>query len=255
MGDDVKDLLDLSGHTVLVTGASGGIGAAIAQKLAQAGARLVLHYQTQAAPVQALVAALGGSVVQADLGSETQVERMMAELAGRGDVPDLLVNNAGIFQFGPIRDAGETVWKDTNAVNLNGVYALTKHFSNGVIMQRKGGAIVNIASISALDPAYGLSHYAASKAALLSYTCASATELGEHNIRVNAVSPGLIDRDGLADEWPEGVENWQNNAPLTRLGQGEDVANAVLFLLSHAASWISGSNLVVDGGMSTQNRW
>lgn len=186
---------------------------------------------------------------------------MFAALAQNKVRPDLLVNNAGIYEFGPITEADAHLWKDTNAVNLEGVYALTKHFANGVIaqekegLQEKGGAIVNIASISALDPAHGLSHYAASKAAILSYTRASAMELGEHNIRVNAVSPGLIDRDGLADEWPEGVESWQNNAPLTRLGQGEDVANAVLFLLSHAANWISGSNLVVDGGMSTQNRW
>lgn len=251
----MSDLLDLSGRTVFISGASGGIGGAIARKLAAAGASLVLHCQNNMEAVQALADEVGGTCVQADLSQEPEVERMFAELSGCNVYPDLLVNNAGIFPMGAIVEAPDTLWKHMNAVNLEGVYALTKHFAKTVLSQNNAGAIVNIASIAGLDPAHGHSHYAASKAALLSYTRASAAELGPHNIRVNAVSPGLIHRDSLETNWPEGVKSWRERAPLTRVGQGEDVANAVLFLLSPAASWISGTNIVVDGGMSTQNRW
>lgn len=251
----MSDLLNLSGRTVFISGASGGIGGAIARTLVQAGAKCVLHYQNNKQAAQNLADVLGGECVQADLSREAEVERMFETLTEREIYPDLLVNNAGIFPMGTIVDAPDTLWKQMNAVNLEGVYALTKHFAKSVISQGAEGAIVNIGSIAGLDPAQGHSHYAASKAALLSYTRASAAELGAHNIRVNAVSPGLIYREGLDTDWPEGVEAWHKHAPLTRVGQGEDVANAVLFLLSSSASWISGSNLVVDGGMSAHNRW
>ena len=101
----------------------------------------------------------------------------------------------------------------------------------------------------------GHSHYATSKAGLLMFTRACALEYGKDGIRFNAVSPGLIDRDGLAENWPEGVERWLNQVPLECLGNVADVANAVLFLLSSASRWVSGANLVVDGGMSSVSRW
>jgi 3-oxoacyl-[acyl-carrier protein] reductase len=167
----------------------------------------------------------------------------------------LLVNNAGVQTLGSVVDAGEDVWTDINNVNLGGPYALTKFISTAWIAKNIGGAIVNITSIEGLDPAAGHAHYAASKAALIMYTRACALELGAYNIRVNAVAPGLIERGGIENDWPEGVARWQDRAPLTRLGTGDDVANAVLFLLSPAAVWISGNTLTVDGGMSAQNRW
>ena len=121
--------------------------------------------------------------------------------------------------------------------------------------RRAAGAIVNIASIEGMDPAKGHAHYATSKAGMLMMTRAAALEYGEANVRVNAVSPGLIDRQGLVEDWPDGVERWMRRAPLQRLGLPNDVADAVLFLLSPAARWISGANLVVDGGMSAVSRW
>ena len=117
------------------------------------------------------------------------------------------------------------------------------------------GAIVNIASIEGLQPADGHSHYAASKAAVLMHTRAAALELGRHGIRVNAVAPGLIERVDLAADWPDGVRRWQSACPLGRLGQPDDVADAVLFLASDAARWITGATLVVDGGMLTRSTW
>jgi len=139
------------------------------------------------------------------------------------------------------------------STNLDGPFLVVQRaaraWGNG------GGAIVNIASIEGSDPVTGHAHYATSKAGLLMFTRAAALEYGAHGIRVNCVSPGLIDHEALADDWPDGVERLRQRAPLGRLGTAKDVADAVLFLLSPAARWISGTNLVVDGGMSAQSRW
>jgi NAD(P)-dependent dehydrogenase (short-subunit alcohol dehydrogenase family) len=117
--------------------------------------------------------------------------------------------------------------------------------------QETGGAIVNITSIEAENPAPGHSHYNAAKAGVLMHTRAAAGELARHGIRVNAVAPGLLWRDGIEQAWPEGVARWQAAAPLRRLGTAEDVADACLFLASPAARWITGASLTVDGGVMT----
>jgi 3-oxoacyl-[acyl-carrier protein] reductase len=144
-------------------------------------------------------------------------------------------------------------WRGVLDTNLDGPFLVTQRAARG--WGDRGGAIVNVASIEGSDPAVGHAHYATSKAGLIMFTRAAAIEFGPRNIRVNCVSPGLVERDGLAVEWPEGVARWRERAPLGRLGTPKDVADAVLFLLSPAARWISGTNLVVDGGMSAQNRW
>ena len=245
----VHELLDLAGETVLVTGASGNIGQGIAARLADAGANIVVHYHRNEAAAAALARRLGGAtVVQADLASEAGVDAMYAVAK-----PTMVVNNSAAQPVRGLAEMGYDEWRAMLAANLDGAFLVTQRAARA--WAGAGGVIVNIASIEALDPAVGHGHYATSKAGLLMLSRAAALELGAAGIRVNCVSPGLIDKDGLADEWPDGVARWQDRVPLGRLGTPQDVADAVLFLLSPAARWISGANLVVDGGMSAQSKW
>jgi len=167
---------------------------------------------------------------------------------------DIVVNNAGIQPITPLAAIGPEDAAEMLRVNVGGVIAMTQGAA-AVMAEHGGGAIVNVSSIEGLQPAFDHSHYAASKAAVIMHTRAAALELGPHGVRVNCVSPGLIHVDGLAEAWPEGVARWHAAAPLGRLGQPADVADAVLFLASDAARWITGANLVVDGGVLTHNTW
>jgi NAD(P)-dependent dehydrogenase (short-subunit alcohol dehydrogenase family) len=245
----VQELLDLAGETVLVTGASGNIGQGIAERLAEAGATIIVHFHRNESVAKQLASRLGGAtVVQADLADESAVDAMYAQAS-----PTMVVNNAAAQPVNGLGDMSYDEWRAMLAANLDGAFLVTQR----AVRAWKGtsGAIVNIASIEALDPAVGHGHYATSKAGLLMLSRAAALEFGAAGIRVNCVSPGLIDREGLAEDWPDGVTRWHDRAPLGRLGTPNDVADAVLFLLSPAARWISGTNLVVDGGMSAQSKW
>ena len=167
--------------------------------------------------------------------------------------PSMVVNNAAAQPVQSLADMSDESWRSVLNTNLDGPFLVTQRAARA--WGERGGAIVNIASIEGSDPAAGHAHYATSKAGLILFTRAAALEFGPRNIRVNCVSPGLIQSDGLDEAWPDGVERWRARAPLGRLGTAKDVADAVLFLLSPAARWISGTNLVVDGGMSAQSRW
>lgn len=247
----VNELLGLGGKTVLVTGASGTIGQGIARRLAEAGAHIIAHYHQDEAAARQLVDRLGGGdIVGADLSQEIDVDEVFAHWR-----PDCVVNNAGTQPVSDLADISIDDWREIYRSNLDSAFLVTQRAAARWRGASSGGAIVNIASIEASDPALGHAHYASSKAALLMFTRASALEYAAHGIRINAVSPGLIDNGSLAEDWPEGVSRWMSKAPLGRLGTPNDVADAVLFLLSPAAGWITGINLVVDGGVSSQNKW
>ena len=250
----VGELLDLSGRVVLVTGAGRGIGAAIARRFAEAGAAIVVHYRTSDAGAKDVAASIeerDGKVMVAgaDLTNTADVERMFAEIdEGLGRL-DVLVNNAGIYPLSPLIEMSESEWDAVIDANLKSVFLCTQGAGRMMIEQGDGGAIVNIASVEGETPAQMHSHYTSAKAATLMHTRSAALELGPHGIRVNAVSPGLIWRQGIEEGWPEGVERWNATAPLGRLGRPEDVADACLFLASSASRWITGAALAVDGGV------
>ncbi|MDJ0908952.1 MAG: SDR family NAD(P)-dependent oxidoreductase [Woeseiaceae bacterium] len=247
----VPSLLDLSGRNVLVTGASGNLGQGIALRLKEAGASVVVHYHSDVASARWLAHQLGDApIAGADLSDESAV----AGLFDKHRIDDV-VNNAATQPVAALDDMTLEDWRAIHASNLDSVFLVTRNAATRWKTTGHAGAIVNIASIEAMDPAVGHAHYATTKAGLVMFTRAAALEFGGDGIRINAVSPGLIDRDGLEDDWPDGVERWRDRAPLGRLGTPNDVADAVLFLLSPAARWISGVNLVVDGGMSSQNKY
>lgn len=252
----INELLDLSARRVLVTGASGAIGCVIARRLATAGADVALQYRHNGSAVEHLLGEIGklgvkAIVVQADLAEASGVAELFDQLDAQGFSPNAIVNNAADQSVANLQDMSAEQWRHMMASNLDSVFQICKQAAPDMA----GGSIVNISSIESLDPAPGHGHYATSKAGLNMLSRAQALEFGNQGIRVNTVSPGLIRRDGIEQAWPEGVARWQERAPLTRLGEPEDVADAVLFLLSDAARWISGANLVVDGGMTAQSKW
>lgn len=251
-------LLDFSGKVVLVTGGGGGIGRGIALRFAQAGADVAINYrrsETGAAQAAAEIVQLGRQAFtfQADVTDPGEVERLVDAVAERFGRLDVLVNNAGTFPLHALEEMSPGDWAQVVEANLTSTFLCTQAAARQMKAQGKGGAVVNIASIEGIQPAPHHSHYIAAKGGVLAFTKAAAYELGPAGIRVNAVSPGLIERDGLEADWPDGVARYTAAAPLARLGQPEDVADACLFLASEGARWITGVSLVVDGGVMTNN--
>jgi NAD(P)-dependent dehydrogenase (short-subunit alcohol dehydrogenase family) len=251
---EVGRLLDFSGRVVAVTGAGSGLGQGVARRFAAAGARVVVHYRRAAAGATALVDAIGRDravAVEADLSRPDEAAALVAAAVRDFGRLDALVNNAGIYPLAGVLEMTPAQWDEVVAANLTSVFLCTQAAARQMVAQGGGGAIVNVTSIEARSALPSHSHYSATKAAADAHTRAAAQELGPHGIRVNAVAPGLIWREGIEEMWPEGVARWLDVAPLRRLGRPEDVADACLFLASPAARWITGATLPVDGGALT----
>ncbi|MDE0678290.1 MAG: SDR family oxidoreductase [Acidimicrobiaceae bacterium] len=249
------ELIRLDGRVIVVTGAGGGIGAGIARRLMAAGATVVAH--TRSSPVDHLVDADGQSLasVQADL-AETDAPRRVVDAAlTRCGRIDGLVNNAAVQPLVHFAELSDAEWSEMIDVNLTAVHRLTHAAAGAIRAHGAGGSIVHIASIEGHQPTDLHGHYATAKAGLLMHARAAAGAYGPDGIRVNSISPGLIDRHGLADDWPEGVARWRAAAPLGRLGTAADVGDACVFLCSDLARWITGVDLVVDGGVLTRPTW
>ncbi|MFF4062283.1 SDR family NAD(P)-dependent oxidoreductase [Streptomyces sp. NPDC001668] len=247
----------LEGQVALVTGAGGGIGRGIALRFAEQGAAVALHCRTAVAAAREAASRIKDSgaravVLEADLRDEDACRRLVREAAAWGGGLTALVNNAGVQPVRPLPGMTAAEWRAVVDTNLTSVFACTQAAAE---VMGPGGAVTHIASIEAGHPAPGHAHYSAAKAAIVAHARAAALEYGPRGLRVNTVSPGLIDREGLGEAWPEGVERWERQAPLGRLGRPEDVADACVFLASPLASWVTGQDLVVDGGMSARPTW
>ncbi|MFG2819970.1 SDR family NAD(P)-dependent oxidoreductase [Kitasatospora sp. NPDC048365] len=247
----------IAGKVALVLGSGGGIGAAVAERFAAAGAEVVLHARSSTAATDAAaarIAAAGGAAlpVAADLSDPSAGDRVVgAAIAWRGRL-DVLVNAAGIQPVKPLAELTDGDWRAVLDTDLGAAVRCTAAAARVML---PGASVVHIASIEGSQPAAGHAHYCAAKAALIMFARSAALELGPKGLRINTVSPGLISRQDLAEAWPEGVRRWQAAAPLGRLGTPRDVADACLFLASPFASWITGHDLVVDGGVSSHPTW
>jgi 3-oxoacyl-[acyl-carrier protein] reductase len=234
----------LEGKTALVTGASKGIGRAVAQSLAEAGASVVLGYRSGAEEAEALAAELGGRAVQADVSNADEARRLVEDA---GDV-DVLVNNAGVTRDGLIARMPDDDWRTVLETNLSSVFYTCRAVARPM-MKRRAGSIVNVSSIVGLHGNPGQTNYSASKAGIIGFTKALARELGPRGVRANVVAPGYITTQ-LTTVLPEELQQAMlDNTPLGRLGDPEDVAGAVRFLCSDEAAFITGEVLLVDGGL------
>jgi 3-oxoacyl-[acyl-carrier protein] reductase len=234
----------LEGRHALVTGASRGIGRAIAEELARAGASVVVGYRTGAAEAEQLAAAIGGRAIQADVSTAEDAKRLVDEA---GDL-DILVNNAGLTRDGVLARMSDDDWRTVIDTNLSSIFYTCRAVVRPM-MKRRSGAIVNVSSIVGVHGNFGQANYAASKAGIIGFTKSLARELGSRTIRANVVAPGYV-RSQLTDVLPaEATEAMIGSTPLGRIAEPSEIAGAVRFLASDEASFITGEVLLVDGGL------
>jgi 3-oxoacyl-[acyl-carrier protein] reductase len=234
----------LDGKLALVTGASRGIGRAIAVALAAAGAEVVLGYRSGKDEAEELAAELGARAIQADVSSAEDAKRLVEEA---GDV-DVLVNNAGLTRDGLLARMSDDDWRTVIETNLSSVFYTCRAVTRPM-MKKRGGSIVNISSVVGVHGNFGQTNYAASKAGIIGFTKSLARELGSRNVRANVVAPGYV-KSQLTDVLPEeATAAMIQNTPLGRVAEPEEIAGAVRFLASDEAAFITGEVLLVDGGL------
>jgi 3-oxoacyl-[acyl-carrier protein] reductase len=240
----LPEFASLDGRTALVTGASKGIGRAIAEELARAGAQVVVGYRSGREEAEALAAEIGGRAVAADVSSPEEAKRLVTEA---GDV-DVLVNNAGLTRDTVLARMSDDDWRAVIETNLSSVFYTCRAVTRPM-MRKRGGAIVNVSSIVGVHGNFGQTNYAASKAGIIGFTKSLARELGSRGVRANVVAPGYV-KTQLTDVLPEEATTAMvDNTPLGRIAEPREVAGAVRFLASEDASFITGAVLLVDGGL------
>jgi 3-oxoacyl-[acyl-carrier protein] reductase len=249
--------MELEGKVALVTGASRGMGKAIALKLASLGSKVVVNYvaieasnKVDADNLVESIIRLGGEAmsVEADVRDSETVKAMVEQVTDKWNKIDILVNNAGINRDTLLLRMSDDAWDEVINTNLRGAYLCTK-FALRSMMRQDWGRIINISSVTGIVGNAGQSNYAASKGGLIAFTKSVAREMGSRNITVNAVAPGYI-ITGMTDKLPsERKEAVLSMIPLQRFGQPEDVAELVAFLASDRAGYITGQAITIDGGL------
>jgi 2-deoxy-D-gluconate 3-dehydrogenase len=247
----LAELVDLTGRTAVVTGGAMGIGLGIARRLHEAGAAVVVADLDDAA-ARAAAGALGAdrcAGVRADVSDPAGAAAAIEAAVSRFGGIDVLVNNAGIYPNVAFLEEDAATFHRVLEVNLVGVFLTTQAAARRMIEQGRGGRIVNITSIDALHPSMvGLAHYDASKHGVWGFTKNIALELAPHGIWVNAIAPGGILTPGVGDMPSELIEGFAQTIPMRRMGDPDDIAKATLFLASDLASYVTGTQIVVDGG-------
>lgn len=262
-----SQLLNLSGKTAVVTGGAVGIGLGIVSRLAEAGASVVIADLSEEDGVRTVndLSAKGFRIkfIKTDVSSESSVKNLVEETIRKFGAIDILVNNAGIYPNIPVSKMTLEDFDKILAVNLKGVFLTTKYVSEKMIAKgkglpagRQGGKIINITSIDALHPSMvGLAAYDASKHGLWGFTKNTALELAPHKIWVNAIAPGGISTPGVAKAQqgagkidPKIIEAFMNKIPMHRMGEPDEIGKVALFLASEMSSYMTGSQIVVDGG-------
>jgi len=249
----LRETIDLSGKSAVVTGGAKGIGWGIAARLHEAGAAVLLA-DLDAAGADESAAKLGDRAAGfgIDVSDEEQVRAMVAACRERFGSLDILVNNAGIFPSTPVSAMDPAEFDRVIAVNLRGVFLCTKYAAAAMVEQGRGGRIVNVTSIDAVHPSMiGLAHYDASKHGVWGFTKNTAIEFAPHGIQVNAIAPGAIATPGVAAMQSGGevnLEPFLAMIPMRRMGEPDDIGKVALFLCSDLASYMTGSQVVVDGG-------
>ena len=245
---------DFSGKSVLVTGGTRGIGRALVEAFAEAGARVAFTYRSSAEEAEALKAELeeGGTealALQSDAADHVAAGEAVQQVLDTFGSLDVLVNNAGITRDGLMLRMSEDDWDVVMATNLKGAFNFCKAAYRPMMKQR-GGAIVNISSVVGVTGNPGQANYAASKAGLIGFSKSLAKELGKRGVRVNVVAPGFVETDMTAELNEKAQEAMLGAVPLNRPAKPEDIAHAVLYLASDAASYVTGHVLHVDGGLA-----
>ena len=242
-----------AGRVALVTGGSRGIGRATCLALAERGALVAVHYRAQAASAEDVVKQItqsGGSAlaVRADLADAQATSEMIARVIAHFGKIDILVNNAGEMTDGAVADMSDDMWERALTVNLTSAFRCARACIPGM-RERRWGRIINVTSQAAFTGSANHAHYAAAKSGLLGFTYSLAKELGTSGVTVNLVAPGRITTDMLLERMAGREDEWLRQTPLRRIGEPEEVAAAIAFLASDGASYITGANLHVNGGL------
>lgn len=242
-------MFDLSGRKALVTGASGGIGAAVARTLHAQGALVGLH-GTRVEKLEELASELGerAKVLPANLSSRAEVKELAAKAEAELEGVDILVNNAGITRDGLFVRMSEEDWDTVLEVNLGSVFLLTRALTHAM-MRRRWGRIINVTSVVGVTGNPGQTNYAASKAGLIGFSKSLAQEIATRNVTVNCVAPGFIETamtDKLNEKQREAI---MGAIPMKRMGTGAEIASAVVYLASDEAGYVTGQTIHVNGGM------